>query len=57
MDYHKAIEVLKSLLDKDSLTAEEKEALATAIGMLSWGALSKSKIKAQRARKEKNTQW
>jgi hypothetical protein len=57
MEYDKAIAILKSLLDRQSLNAEEKEAVMTAIGILSWGALSKSKIKAQKAKREKSTEW
>ena len=57
MEYEKAIAILKSLLDKHSLDAEEKEAVMTAIGLLSWGSLSKSKIKAQKAKRDKSTQW
>jgi hypothetical protein len=57
MEYQKAIAILKSLLDRHSLDAEEKEAVLTAIGVLSWGSLSKSKIKAQKAKRDKSTQW
>lgn len=57
MDYQKAIEILKSLLDKHRLDAEEKEAVTTAIGLLSWGALSKSRIKNLKAKREKSTEW
>ena len=57
MEYQKAIAILKSLLDKHSLDAEEKEAVMTAIGVLSWGALSKSRIKAQKAKRDKSTKW
>jgi hypothetical protein len=57
MEYQKAIAILKSLLDKHSLDAEEKEAVLTAIGVLSWGSLSKSKIKAQKAKRDKSTEW
>jgi len=35
MEYQKAITILKSLLDKHSLDVEEKEAVITAIGLLS----------------------
>ena len=45
MEYQKAITILKSLLDRYSLSAEEKEAVMTAIGVLSWGFLSKSRRK------------
>jgi len=57
MEYEKAIEILKGLLEKNSLKGEEKEAVLTAIGMLSWGTLSKSRIKAQKARRTKSTEW
>ena len=57
MEYPKAIAILKSLLDRHSLNAEEKEAVMTAIGVLSWGSLSKSKIKSQKAKRDKSTEW
>ena len=57
MEYQKAIAILKNLIEKQSLDAEEKEALMTAIGVLSWGSLAKSKIKALKAKREKSTQW
>jgi len=57
MDYEKAITILKNLLAKSSLSAEEKEAIMTAMGLLSLGSLTKSKIKAQKAKREKSTEW
>jgi len=57
MEYQKAIAILKSLLDRHPLDAEEKEAVMTAIGVLSWGSLSKSKLKAQKAKRDKSTEW
>ncbi len=57
MEYTQAIVILKNLLEKHPLNEEEKEAVMTAIGILSWGSLSKSKIKAQKARKDKSTEW
>ena len=57
MEYQKAIAILKSLLDKHALDAEEKEAVITAIGLLSLGSLAKSKIKAQKAKRDKSTEW
>ena len=57
MEYQEAIAILKSLLEKHSLNAEEKEAVMTAIGVLSWGSLSKSRIKAQKAKRDKSTEW
>jgi hypothetical protein len=57
MEYAKAIEVLKKLLNRHPLDAEEKEAVMTAIGILSWSSLSKSKMKAQKAKRDKSTEW
>ena len=57
MEYQEAITILKSLLEKHPLDAEEKEAVMTAIGVLSWGALSRSRIKAQKAKRDKSTEW
>ena len=57
MEYQKAIAILKSLLDRHPLNAEEKEAVLTAIGVLSWGSLGKSKLKAQKAKRDKSTEW
>lgn len=57
MEYQKAITVLKSLLDKHPLDAEEKEAIMTAIGLLSLGSLAKSRIKAQKAKRDRSTEW
>jgi hypothetical protein len=57
MEYQKAVAILKSLLDRRSLDAEEKQAVLTAIGVLSWGSLSKSKLKAQKAKRDKSTEW
>ena len=52
MDYKKAATILISLLKKDTLDAEEKEAVNTAIGILSWAALSKSTIKNLKAKRD-----
>jgi hypothetical protein len=57
MEYQKAIDILISLLDKHSFDTEEKEAVMTAIGVLSWGSLSKSKIKALKAKRDKSIEW
>ena len=57
MEYQKAITILKSLLDKHPLDAEEKEAVMTAIGLLSWASLSKSIVKARKAKRDKSTEW
>ena len=45
------------MLEKRSLDAEEKEAIMTAMGVLSWGALAQSKLKAKKAKQDTSTQW
>jgi len=40
-----AIEILKRLMGKKTLTIQEKEAVLTAIGVLSWSALGQTQIK------------
>ena len=57
MEYEKAIDILKRLLEKPSLSADEKEAITTAIGLLGVGVLAKSRLKAQKARREKSLEW
>jgi hypothetical protein len=57
MEYAKAVTVLKELLEKKELTADEKEALMTAIGVLSLGALGIGKIKAKYANRNKQAEW
>jgi hypothetical protein len=57
MEYQEAIGILKSLLERHPLDAREKEAVMTAIGVLSWGSLAKSKMRAQKARRDKSTEW
>jgi hypothetical protein len=52
-----AIAILAKLLNKKSLSAQEKEAIKAAIGVLSWTSLAESKIKAQKAKREKNVEW
>ncbi len=43
MEYAKAASVLQNLMEKPALTAEEKEAVFTAIGVLAWVSLAKPK--------------
>lgn len=57
MEYNKAVAVLKRLLDRHDLEEEEKEAVMTAIGVLSWGSLAESRIKSRKTRREKSTEW
>ena len=57
MEYQEAIDILRSLMEKHTLSDEEKQAIMTAIGILSWGSLSKSRRKAQKAKRDKSTEW
>jgi hypothetical protein len=57
MEYKEAVEILISMVEKRSLSAKEKQAVLTAIGVLGWAALSKSRIKSLKAKREKNAEW
>lgn len=57
MDDKKAIEILLRLLDKYPLDNEEKEAVHSAVGVLSWTSLSQSRIRVKKAKKEKSAKW
>jgi hypothetical protein len=61
MDYEKASEVLKQLLDKKALTLEEKEAVQTALGLLGLTVISKNKLKTrlqkEKAQNDKKLNW
>jgi len=57
MEYQKAIAILKSLLDRQLLNDEEKEAVLTAIGVLSLGSLAMSKIRAQKTKRDNSAKW
>ena len=52
MEYSQALTTLKTLLEKHPLTPTEKEAVQTAMGLLSLTVISKDKLK-NRLRKEK----
>jgi hypothetical protein len=55
MEYEKALEVLKTMLEKQPLPPEEKEAVQTALGLLSLTVISKSRLK-NRLQKERTQQ-
>jgi hypothetical protein len=61
MDYEKASEILGSILDQKQLTAEEKEAVQTALGLLSLTVVSKKRLKSRlqkdRAQQDNNLNW
>jgi hypothetical protein len=44
-------------LKKSTLTDSEKEAVTTAIGILSWTTLSKGTIKARKEKRDKSLEW
>lgn len=54
MDDKKAIEVLGALLKKGILSEEEDEAVRSAVGILGWTSLAESRIKALKAKREKD---
>jgi len=57
MEYQEAITILKNLLEKHPLDDKEKEAVMTAIGVLSWGGLYESKLKERKAKRDKSAEW
>lgn len=57
MDDKKAVNILIKLLEKDLLSAEEKEAVSAAIGILSWTSLSESRIKNLKNKRDKIAKW
>lgn len=62
MDYKKAIDILtKMLKDSGSFTAEEKEAVLTAIGVLGFASLAKNRfttmLKNKKAKRAKDVKW
>jgi hypothetical protein len=57
MENDRAIEVLKKMLDKPSLDADEKEALMTALGILGWVKLSKSRMKLMKQKRDQSLEW
>jgi hypothetical protein len=61
MDYAQALTNLKTLLEKHPLTPAEKEAVQTAIGLLSLAVISKDKLKnrlkKEKAQEDKKAEW
>jgi hypothetical protein len=54
MESKKAANILINLLKRYSLEPEEKEAVLSAIGALSWFLLAENKIKKLKNKKDKN---
>ena len=57
MEYQEAIAILKNLMKKHPLDEKEKDAVMTALGVLSWGGLYESKLKMQKAKRDKSAEW
>lgn len=57
MEYKESLAILIKMLKKHPLDADEKKALDIAIGLLSWAALSKSRLKTLKAKKDKSRNW
>ncbi|MBN1369746.1 MAG: hypothetical protein JW954_05875 [Dehalococcoidaceae bacterium] len=53
MEYQQAIIILQNLMNSYPLNGDEKEAVMTAIGMLSWGVLGKNRMKAIKNKRNK----
>lgn len=57
MENERAFAILKNMLKKHSLNADEKEAVLTAIGILSLASTAKSRIKALKVKRDKSAEW
>ncbi|MBN2076490.1 MAG: hypothetical protein JW762_13155 [Dehalococcoidales bacterium] len=57
MDQKEAMNILQELVKKSILTDSEKEAVTTAIGILSWTTLSKGVVKARKEKRDKSLEW
>lgn len=53
MESKQAVNILIKMLESHSFSAEEDEAVKTAIGILSWTMLSDSRMKDQKAKRNK----
>lgn len=61
VDYKLAISILTKMLEKQELEAEEKEAVLTAIGVLDWASLGKTRLKSiaekRREKRDRSIEW
>lgn len=61
MNYKKSLNIITKLLQDKNFNVEEKEALATAIGVLDSAAIGKkmfeSRLKVQKEKKERDVNW
>lgn len=53
MDHKTAYNILVRLLDKHQLDEDEQQAVLTAIGVLSWTSLAKSRMESIKAKRDK----
>lgn len=54
MESKKAADILIKFLKKHKLNLEEREAILAAIGTLGWTALSESRLKNKKTKREKD---
>lgn len=54
MEYKQAADILVKMSKQTKLTPAEKTALLIAVGLLSWTYLYKNRMKAIKAKREKN---
>jgi hypothetical protein len=61
MEYQRAADILRDVLIKRRLNAEEKEAVQTAIGLLMLAIISdnqlKNRLKKQKAEQDRRLKW
>ncbi len=57
MDHKEAINILTGMANKYTLDGKEKEAITTAVGLLSWGTLADSRRKSLKDKRDRSTQW
>lgn len=48
-----AIEILSRLMEKETITVEEKEAIRTALGILAWTSLIPNRMEHRKKRRDK----
>lgn len=57
MEDKRAVKILIALLKKEVLNNEEKEAVESAIGIMTWTSLGASRIKKMKDKKDKAGKW
>ncbi|MCL5435763.1 MAG: hypothetical protein M1275_01650 [Patescibacteria group bacterium] len=54
MDHKQAAKILVELVKRGRLSAKEKEAVLTAIGVLSWSYLAETRLEVRKAKRGKS---